>query len=61
VRRIAGKVRNELREFDAEERSGAPGRAEPQPAAVARIATLADWPLILIDLYTEEGVIGRSY
>jgi len=28
---------------------------------VARIATLADWPLILIDLYTEDGVIGRSY
>lgn len=28
---------------------------------VKRIATLADWPLILIDLYTEEGVIGRSY
>jgi mandelate racemase len=28
---------------------------------VARITTLADWPLILIDLYTEEGVIGRSY
>jgi mandelate racemase len=28
---------------------------------VARIATLADWPLILIDLYTEEGVIGRGY
>ena len=28
---------------------------------VARIATLADWPLILIDLYTEEGVIGHSY
>src|SRR6516162_6179431 len=28
---------------------------------VARIATLADWPLILIDLYTEEGVIGRAY
>src|ERR1700745_3260350 len=27
----------------------------------ARIATLTDWPLILIDLYTEEGVIGRSY
>jgi mandelate racemase len=22
---------------------------------------LTDWPLILIDLYTEEGVIGRSY
>jgi mandelate racemase len=28
---------------------------------IARIATIADWPLILIDLYTEEGVIGRSY
>ena len=28
---------------------------------VARIATLADWPLILIDLHTEEGVIGRAY
>jgi mandelate racemase len=28
---------------------------------VARIATLTDWPLILIDLYTEEGIIGRSY
>src|SRR6185369_15741246 len=28
---------------------------------VARIATLAEWPLILIDLHTEEGIIGRSY
>ena len=28
---------------------------------VARIATITDWPLILIDLYTEEGVVGRSY
>ena len=28
---------------------------------VARIATLSEWPLILIDLYTEEGVTGRSY
>src|SRR5215467_7881305 len=28
---------------------------------VARIATLTDWPLILIDLYTDEGVVGRSY
>src|SRR5271168_2342020 len=27
----------------------------------ARIATITDWPLILIDLYTEEGVVGRSY
>ena len=28
---------------------------------VARIATISDWPLILIDLFTEEGVVGRSY
>jgi mandelate racemase len=28
---------------------------------VARIAMLTDWPLILIDLHTEEGVIGRAY
>jgi mandelate racemase len=28
---------------------------------VARIATIADWPLILIDLTTEEGIVGRSY
>jgi mandelate racemase len=28
---------------------------------VARIGTITDWPLILIDLYTEEGIVGRSY
>lgn len=28
---------------------------------VARIATLDEWPMILIDLQSEEGVIGRSY
>ncbi|MEA2983841.1 MAG: mandelate racemase [Alphaproteobacteria bacterium] len=28
---------------------------------VARIATITDWPLILIDIYTNEGVVGRSY
>lgn len=28
---------------------------------VARIATLTDWPMILIDLVTEEGITGRSY
>jgi mandelate racemase len=28
---------------------------------VARIATITQWPLILIDLYTNEGVVGRSY
>jgi mandelate racemase len=28
---------------------------------VARIATITYWPLILIDLYTNEGIVGRSY
>ena len=28
---------------------------------VARIATVADWPIILIDLETDEGIVGRSY
>jgi mandelate racemase len=28
---------------------------------VARIATIPEWPLILIDLFTGEGVVGRSY
>jgi mandelate racemase len=28
---------------------------------VARVATITDWPLILIDLFTEEGIVGRSY
>lgn len=28
---------------------------------VARIATLTEWPMILIDLTTEEGIVGRSY
>ena len=32
-----------------------------QRPVVARIATLTDWPMILIDLETEEGVVGRSY
>ncbi len=28
---------------------------------VARIATITDWPIILIDLLTEEGIVGCSY
>jgi mandelate racemase len=28
---------------------------------VARIAAITEWPLILIDLDTEEGIVGRSY
>src|SRR4051812_22085903 len=28
---------------------------------VARIATLFEWPVILIDLQTEQGITGRSY
>ena len=32
----------------------------PRPV-VARIATITDWPLVLIDLHTKEGIVGRSY
>jgi len=28
---------------------------------VIRIATITEWPLILIDLATEEGIVGRAY
>ncbi|GLR85156.1 enolase C-terminal domain-like protein [Bradyrhizobium iriomotense] len=28
---------------------------------VARIATIAEWPIVLVDLLTEEGIVGRSY
>ena len=28
---------------------------------VARIATITEWPLVLIDLQTEEGIVGRAY
>jgi mandelate racemase len=28
---------------------------------VAKIATITEWPMILIDLVTEEGIVGRSY
>ena len=28
---------------------------------VARIATIDQWPLILIDLHTKEGITGRAY
>ncbi len=28
---------------------------------IARIATITDWPLVLIDLTTHEGIVGRSY
>lgn len=28
---------------------------------VARIATLTEWPVILVDLHTAQGIVGRSY
>jgi mandelate racemase len=28
---------------------------------VAKIVTSSEWPLILIDLFTEEGIVGHSY
>src|SRR5678815_5671286 len=32
-----------------------------QRPIVARIATIAEWPLILIDVTTREGIVGRAY
>lgn len=32
-----------------------------QRPIIARIATITEWPLVLIDIETEEGVTGRSY
>lgn len=34
---------------------------ELQRPIVARIATITQWPVVLIDLATEEGIVGRSY
>lgn len=28
---------------------------------VSKVGAFSDWPLILIDLHTEEGIVGRSY
>ena len=28
---------------------------------VAKVGTFADWPILLIDLHTKEGVVGKAY
>ena len=28
---------------------------------VSKVGLFRDWPLILIDLYTDEGIVGHSY
>jgi len=28
---------------------------------VAKVGQFTDWPLILIDIQTKEGIVGRSY
>jgi mandelate racemase len=56
-----GKARDELSDIDLESIRARPVVLKLRRPVVARIATLTDWPLILIDLHTEEGVIGRSY
>jgi mandelate racemase len=38
-----------------------PAQLKLRRPIVARIATITEWPLILIDIYTEEGVVGCSY
>jgi len=40
---------------------GAARRPDLARPVVARIATITVWPLVLIDLVTEEGVTGRAY
>jgi mandelate racemase len=32
-----------------------------QRPVVSKVGLFSDWPLILIDLYTNEGIVGRSY
>jgi mandelate racemase len=32
-----------------------------QRPVIARIATITEWPIIVIDLVTEEGIVGQSY
>jgi mandelate racemase len=27
----------------------------------AKVGSFTEWPLVLIDLYTQEGIVGRSY
>ena len=28
---------------------------------VSKVGLFKDWPLVLIDLHTQEGIVGRSY
>jgi len=61
---MEGHARAEGRQFEALTFKSI--RARPvvlklERPVVARIATITDWPLILIDLYTDEGIVGRSY
>src|SRR4029078_7379063 len=28
---------------------------------IAKVGSFTEWPVLLIDLYTQEGIIGRSY
>jgi hypothetical protein len=53
---LPGKVRNELRDFNAKKYSRAPPVVlKLNRPVVAHIATLTDWPLILIDLYRKRA------
>jgi Mandelate racemase / muconate lactonizing enzyme, N-terminal domain len=47
--------------FDSSRYYSSADRPSLKRPVVARIATITEWPLILIDLLTEEGVVGRSY
>ncbi len=32
-----------------------------QRPVVSKVGLFRDWPMILIDLYTNEGIVGHSY
>src|ERR1700752_3828906 len=58
---LTGELKNEPRDVDAQEHSSTSSRTHAQASRRSAHYALSDWPLIVIDLYTEEGVIGRSY
>jgi hypothetical protein len=47
--------------IDFQGNQGATRHLQADRSAVARIGSMTHIPIILIDLFTEEGVVGRSY
>jgi mandelate racemase len=60
VREIEARTMSHLR-LTVREISARPIVLKLKRPVVARIATITEWPIILVDLLTEEGIVGRSY